>query len=213
MTLGEASFNSACRLEQSSLPALSSRDKVVARRTRNAILIFAFLWCSVEPMLRDCFVVLPECSTLSLSQQLLECQSAAIMAQVAQQISRRNCPVSWVLLSGHFFKCNRFPIFFTAVPMSRQWFAVTPRGVAHVCWRRYAHECDSFKWTQSRCLRYADTKLRTGGMVDDLIKTSYRNSFLPVLTSSGSSAKTAQSNRLMVESVWFIKCVVVRQGR
>ena len=48
VTLDEASFSSAWRLEQSSLPALFSRDKVVAWRTRNAILIFAFIWCSSE---------------------------------------------------------------------------------------------------------------------------------------------------------------------
>ena len=164
------------------MPALFSRDKVLACRTRNAILIFVFLWCSVEPMLRDCFVVLLECSTPSLSQQLLECQSAAKMAQVAQQISRRNCPVIWVLFSHPFFKCNRFPFFFTAVPMSRQRFTESPRGVDYVWFRRYAYERNSFKWTQSRCLRYAKRKLRTGGILDDLIKTTCRNSFLPVLT-------------------------------
>ena len=51
VTLDEVSFSSACRLEEASLPALSSPDEVLACRTRNAILIFAFLWCPVEPML------------------------------------------------------------------------------------------------------------------------------------------------------------------
>ena len=84
VTLDEVSFSSGCTHEQASLPALSSPDKVVACLTRNAILIFAFLWCPVEPMLCDCFVVLPESGILSLSQPLLERQSAAIIMSLSK---------------------------------------------------------------------------------------------------------------------------------
>ena len=75
---------------------------------------------------------------------------------------------SWTLLVQLWVCCDylssahRFSFFFIVDPMSRLWFAVRPRGVDYVLFRRHVHEGDSFKWTQSRCLRCARRTLGTG---------------------------------------------------